>query len=324
MASIVKHKTGYRAQVYIFGLRESKKFRTLREANAWAASRETELRLNANKLPKDKHTLRELLEKYRDEVSPTKKGKIKEVVRINKLLKSSLPIDQPLSSTTSEVLGAWRDSLTISAGSIIRDFSLLSAIFEYARRELKWIEANPIKDVRKPKSPEHRNITITQHQIKLMLKQLGYSPLKPIISISQSVAVCFLLALRSGMRAGELCNLTWDKVHNNYCVLPKTKTVPRDVPLSKKSMKLIHKMHGFDKQSVFNVKTETRDSLFRRARSNAGLTGFTFHDARHTAATWMSRKVDVLTLCKIFGWADTSQALTYYNPKAKDLSSMLD
>ena len=324
MASIVKHKTGYRAQVYIFGLRESKKFRTLREANAWAASRETELRLNANKLPKDKHTLRELLEKYRDEVSPTKKGKIKEVVRINKLLKSSLPIDQPLSSTTSEVLGAWRDSLTISAGSIIRDFSLLSAIFEYARRELKWIEANPIKDVRKPKSPEHRNITITQHQIKLMLKQLSYSPLKPIISISQSVAVCFLLALRSGMRAGELCNLTWNKVHDNYCVLPKTKTVPRDVPLSKKSIKLINKMHGFDKQSVFNVTSETRDALFRRARSNAGLTGFTFHDARHTAATWMSSKVDVLTLCKIFGWADTSQALTYYNPKAKDLSSMLD
>lgn len=324
MASIKPHKDGYRAQVYVAGTRDSQTFRTLREANAWAGARETELRANSKKLPKDKHTLRVLLEKYRDDVSPTKRGERWEVVRINKFIKSTLPIDKPLSECTSEVLGAWRDKQTISAGSIIREFGLLSAIFEYARRELKWIEANPVQDVRKPKSPDHRDITITRKQIKLMLRSFGYSPLKPITSVTQSVAVCFLLALRSGMRAGELCNLTWDKVHDNYCVLPKTKTVPRNVPLSKKAMKLIGKMQGFDKKSVFSITSETRDALFRRARDNAGLDGFTFHDARHTAATWISRKVDVLTLCKIFGWSDTSQALTYYNPKAKDLSVMLD
>jgi integrase len=324
MPSITKHKQGYRAQVYVLGERDSQVFRTLREANAWACMRETELRANAKKSPKDKHTLRELLEKYRDEVSPTKRGETWEVVRINKFLRSNLPIDKPLSICTSEAIGEWRDSLTISAGSIIREFGLLSAVFEYARRELKWIEANPIKDVRKPKSPEHRDITINRHQIKSMLKSFGYSPRLRIASVSQSVAVMFLLALRSGMRAGELCNLTWTQVHENYCVLPVTKTTPRHVPLSKKAVKLLDKMRGFDKKSVFSVTSATRDALFRRARDNAGLSGFTFHDARHTAATWISRKVDVLTLCKIFGWSDTSQALTYYNPKAKDISSMLD
>jgi integrase len=324
MPSITKHKQGYRAQVYVLGERDSQVFRTLREANAWASMRETELRANANKSPKDKHTLRELLEKYRDEVSPTKRGEAWEVVRINKFLRSKLPIDKPLSNCTSETIGEWRDSLTISAGSIIREFGLLSAVFEYARRELKWIEANPVKDVRKPKSPEHRDVTITRPQIKRMLKAFGYSPRLRIDSISQSVAVMFLLALRSGMRAGELCSLSWNQVHDNYCVLPVTKTTPRHVPLSKKAVKLLEKMRGFDKKSVFSVKSATRDALFRRARDNAGLNGFTFHDARHTAATWISRKVDVLTLCKIFGWSDTSQALTYYNPKAKDISSMLD
>lgn len=324
MASIKKYKDGYRAQICILGERDSQVFRTLREANAWASMRETELRSNAKKSPKDKHTLRELLEKYRDEVSPVKRGESWEVVRINKFLRSTLPIDKPLSNCTSEVLGAWRDEQTISAGSIIREFGLLSAIFEYARRELKWIDANPVKDVRKPKSPDHRDITITRKQIKLMLKEFGYSPQLRIDSVSQSVAVMFLVALRTGMRAGELCNLTWDKVHEKYCVLPKTKTVPRHVPLSKKAVKLLNKMRGFDNKSVFSVSSATRDALFRRARDNAGLEGFTFHDARHTAATWMSIKVDVLTLCKIFGWSDTSQALTYYNPKAHDVSSMLD
>jgi integrase len=324
MPSITKHKQGYRAQVYVLGERDSQVFRTLREANAWASMRETELRANVKKSPKDKHTLRELLEKYRDEVSPTKRGEAWEVVRINKFLRSNLPIEKPLSNCTSETIGEWRDSLTISAGSIIREFGLLSAVFEYARREIKWIEANPVKDVRKPKSPEHRDVTITRHQIKRMLKAFGYSPKLRINSVSQSVAVMFLLALRSGMRAGELCSLTWHQVHDNYCVLPVTKTTPRHVPLSKKAVKLLDKMRGFDNKSVFSVTSATRDALFRRARDNAGLSGFTFHDARHTAATWISRKVDVLTLCKIFGWSDTSQALTYYNPKAKDISSMLD
>jgi integrase len=324
MASIKPHKNGYRAQVFVAGERDSQVFRTLREANAWASMRETELRANAKKSPKEKYTLRDLLEKYRDEVSPSKRGEAWEVVRINKFLRSTLPIDKPLSKCTSEAIGEWRDSLTISAGSIIREFGLLSAVFEYARRELKWIEANPIKDVRKPKSPEHRDVTITRHQIKTLLKSFGYSPKLRIASVSQSVAVMFLLALRSGMRAGELCSLTWSQVHENYCVLPVTKTTPRHVPLSKKAVKLINKMRGFDNKSVFSVSSATRDALFRRARDNAGLEGFTFHDARHTAATWISRKVDVLTLCKIFGWSDTSQALTYYNPKAKDISSMLD
>lgn len=212
----------------------------------------------------------------------------------------------------------------IKAGSIIRDLGLLSAIFEHARRELKWIDENPVKDVRKPKSPDHREITITRSQIKSMLRALGYSPQLRISTISQSVAACFLLALRTGMRAGELTNLTWDKVHDKYCVLPVTKTVPRKVPLSRKAVRLINKMRGFDSKSVFSVSAASRDALFRRARDNAGLEGFTFHDARHTAATWMSKKLDVLTLCKVFGWSSTTQALTYYNPKANDISAMLD
>lgn len=98
MASIKPHKQGYRVQVYVKGDRDSAIFRTLREANAWASARETELRTNQTKLPKDKHTLKELLEKYRDEVSIKKRGFRLEIVRINKFLKadSHLPINQSL------------------------------------------------------------------------------------------------------------------------------------------------------------------------------------------------------------------------------------
>ncbi len=49
----------------------------------------------------------------------------------------------------------------------------------------------------------------------------------------------------------------------------------------------------------------------------------TFHDTRHTAATWMAKKVDVITLCKIFGWTDPKMAMVYYNPKASDIADLL-
>lgn len=62
------------------------------------------------------------------------------------------------------------------------------------------------------------------------------------------------------------------------------------------------------------------------ARARAKLEGFTFHDSRHTAATRMAAKpgIDVLTLCKIFGWSNTKQALAYFNPKPSDLAKLLD
>jgi integrase len=326
MASIRPHKLGFRAEVCINSHRESRVFRTKREATTWAAIREGELLDDSNKRLCDLFTLRQLLEQYRDEVSPTKRGERWEFVRINAMLKGSLPIAKTLSHCTTEALGKWRDARMqqVSAGAVLRDIGLLSAIFEYARRELKWVDVNPIKDLRKPRQPDHRDIIISKAQIKALLKTLGYKPHQPIRTVQQSAAACFLLALRTGMRAGELTGLEWNRVFDNYCRLPVTKTTPRDVPLSKKALRIIARMRGFDDDLVFGLKSQTLDALFRRARDRAGLSGFVFHDSRHTAATNIAKKVDVLTLCKIFGWSDPKMAMIYYNPKAADLARMLD
>ena len=82
-------------------------------------------------------------------------------------------------------------------------------------------------------------------------------------------------------------------------------------------------MRGWDDELVFGLKAASLDALFRRYRVQAGLEGFTFHDSRHTAATMLAKKVDVLTLCKIFGWKDTKQSLTYYNPTSSSIAALL-
>lgn len=318
------------------GVRDSATRRTKREAEAWAASRETELRSDALKSPGERHTLADAMRKYAEEVSPTKRGGRWEVIRLDALARdTNLPCSELIVGKVNTThIAIWRDARlrVVKPNTVLREMGLLSAVFETARREWRWIAVNPIRDVRKPSKPAHRKVVITRKQVLLMLNEMGYSPHKPVRSVSQAVAVCFLLALRTGMRAGELCGLTWDKVHHGYCALPKTKTVPRDVPLTSKAMMLIERMRGWDDVLVFGLKAQTLDALFRKYRVQAGLEGFTFHDSRHTAATWIAGRMRshgipaqqaVFDLCKMFGWSNVNQALVYYNPSAADIAKRI-
>jgi integrase len=321
LANITKIKSGYRAQIYYQGHRDSKVCRTKREAEAWAFQRVELLKSKVT----DQHTLGAAIDRYVLEVVPTKRGNNKEHIRFQ-AMKRDMPINLPMADLTPEVIAEYRDKLLkrgLSAGSVLRYIGQLSSMLETARREWRWIAYNPVRDVRKPRAPDHREVTINTRQTRLMLKTLGYSPVKPVRTVSQSCAAAFLFALRSGMRAGEICGLTWTNVHEDYCRLPVTKTKPRDVPLMDKAVRILNRMRGFDDVLVFGIKSQTLDALFRKARVKAGLSGFVFHDARHSAATNLANKVDVLTLCKIFGWTNTSQALTYYNPKVSDIAKRL-
>lgn len=323
MASITPHKTGWRAQVKIMGVRDSATFRTRREAVTWAAARETDLRDAATRPAGERLALREVMLRYQREVTPTKRGARWESIRLDAMLAmAELPLDLPLARIVPDDFNAWRAARlrTVSAGTVLREFGILSAVFETARREWRMIPSNPIADVRKPAQPAHRDRIISRHEIRRMLHAMGHAPCRPPRSVTQAVAVAFLLALRTGMRAGELCGLEWPRVHADYCELPITKTVPRRVPITPKAARLIWQMRGFDVRRVFGLDVRTLDALFRRARANAGLSGFTFHDSRHTAATWMAQQVHVLDLCRIFGWANTSRALTYYNPTASEIA----
>lgn len=325
MASIKPYKDKWRVQLYVAGVRDSATFRLKREAETWAAVRKAEILADKSTPARVKFTFGEALEKYRDEVSPGKRGARWEEIRINAMLvMDSLPVRLPIGEVGTPQMAAWRDARMqqVSAGTVLREIALLSAVFERARTEWKWIDVNPIADLQKPKEPDHRDVLITWPQIRAMLKAMGHSR-GPCKSSSQAAARCFLLALRTGMRAGEICKLTWDRVEADYCVLKVTKTVPRNVPLEPKAKRIVDSMAGWDSTLVFGISPQTLDALFRRYRQRAGLAGFTFHDSRHTAATWMAKRIDVLTLCKMFGWKNPAQAMAYYNPTASDIAKRL-
>lgn len=326
MASIQKTDKGYRAQIKLLGERDSRVFTTRREAVEWSAKREAEIRERAEKPPGDLHTLQEALRKYSDEVSPHKRGERWEQIRLAAFESYRLPINLPISKVTAQHIADFRDarSKKIGPASVLRELSLLASVFESARTEWGWITDNPCRNIRKPASPKHRTRTIHWREMRAMLREMGYDPRARVASMSAAVANCMLLALRTGMRAGELCGLTWDNVHEQHCHLPQTKSDrPRDVPLSTRARRVLDRMRGWDDDLVFGLKTASLDALFRKYRGRAGLDGFTFHDTRHTAATMISKKIDVLDLCKMFGWTDPKMAMVYYNPHASSIAARL-
>lgn len=327
MPSIQKTEKGYRAQVAVKGKRDSQCFPTKREAQQWAAKREMEMRTESSGVSTTK-TLEDAINRYAIEVSPVRKGWRWEMLRLEAFKRSVLPCKLRLPQITPEHIAAWRDARIkdVAPGTVLREVTLLSSVFEMAIREWRWIGSNPVRIIRKPSKPAHRERLITKAEIKAMLRALDYKVGKPAKSVTQAVALCFLAALRTGMRAGELTGLTWDRVHGNYAHLATTKTgVSRDVPLSSKARRIFEMARGFDSELVFGVKSQTLDTLFRRARDKAGLSGFTFHDSRHVAATWMGKsgKVEMLELCRIFGWHDPRHALIYFNPTVRDLAAKL-
>lgn len=327
MSSIKPTKTGWRAQVSINKIRDSNTFRTQKEAKAWASARENELRDQANLPAGDLYTLGDALIRHRNEVSIKKRGVRWEQIRIDAFLRDAeLPINLKMSRITPEHFAKWRDIRlrSVSRGTVLREFGMLSAVIEVARTEWKWIKENPIMDVKKPASPPHRDVLLTRQIIKAQLRALDYSPLRPIQSFSQACALTFLIALRTGMRAGEICGLEWTRVFPDHCKLTATKTTARDVPfVADKVNRLLNRAKGIDRTFVVGISTQTLDALFRKARKKAGLSGFTFHDSRHYAATQLSQMVDTLTLCKIMGWKDPKHALIYYNPTPSMISKML-
>lgn len=330
MASIQKTAKGYRAQVKTLGVRDSQVFPTRREAVEWGARRELQIKEGKTKHPGELHTLLEALRRYAEEVSPTKRGERWEAVRLAAFEKPSyrLPLDLPIIDVTPQHIADFRDvrGAKLKDSSVLRELTLLSSVFETARLEWGWVKHNPCKDIRKPREGKHRERVILWWELRKIFRKMGHRPrAQRIETVSQAVALATLTALRTGMRAGELCGLTWSKVYEAHAHLPVTKNgESRNVPLSRRALELLERAKGWDDERVLGLTTATLDALFRKYRARAGLEGFTFHDTRHTAATMLAKKLHILDLCKMFGWKDPKMAMVYYNPHASTIAALLN
>ncbi|HEX5354327.1 MAG TPA: site-specific integrase [Rhodanobacteraceae bacterium] len=319
MASIKRHGSRWRAQVYVRGRRDSGVFATKAEAAAWALEREAEIAGRKAYTG----TVADVLRKYASDVSPTHRGERWERTRLARLERDPLAA-VPLASLTPAEIATWRDRRlrVVSGASVRREFVLITSALEVARREWGWIRTNPARDVKKPPSPPSRKRRIPPDEIDRLMLAFGLGDGLRANTAMQRTGLAFLFALETAMRAGEILALTETDVHlrERYVRVAQSKNGDaRDVPLSSAAIKILKALPDH----VFAVDPGTRDVLFRRAKVAAEIPDLHFHDARAEAIWRLSRKLDPLELARVVGHRDLRSIMLYYRPTVSELATRL-
>jgi integrase len=303
---------------------QSKSFDLKKDAEKWARQQEHSIDtgLWVDRTEAEKTTLEELLDRYVTEVTPSKRGRDIEVIRIGALKRTALA-RYAVSSITGKLVAQWRDTRLseVSGSTVSRDMTLLSHVFFVAIRE--WgigLHTNPLSLVRKPPQGKPRDRILNDTERAALIVSCGQcrNPwIKPVV----------VFALETAARRGEILSLTSDCIdyQQRTAKLKVTKTgEPRTVPLSPASIVMLKTLPKSLDGRVFPVSVETLKQAYERAVARAGIKDFTFHDLRHDALTRLSKMgFNILELRSISGHTTANMLQRYVSIDAGDLARKL-
>lgn len=329
MASIRQLPSGrWAAEICVQATRESKTFGTRREANAWSHQREHELRTPAAL----RYTVRDMLERYAREESPKKEGADKEKLRIAALLRD-FPLfgDRRLADVSATDIATWRDARlkVVKPGSVARDVRWLRNAFRLARLEWKWMDSYPFDGLRVPADSPARRRVVGWREARMIARNCGYRTGREPRTKVEEVALAMLIAMRTGMRAGEVLSLGRHNVDLERRVARVEHKMqyqtgePRDVPLSRQAARLL-RVHLQARERIFTLDSASLDALWRKVTGRLMVEDLHFHDTRGTALTHLARRVDVMRLAKISGHKNIKTLFErYYRERAEDIARAL-
>lgn len=321
MATLAKRGKRWTAQVFKHGIRKAKTFDTKGQASAWATQTEAEILSGAYRTGTDK-TFLDAIDRYRSDVTPAKKSAKSENYHLNMLMRWPVA-DSRLSDITAADIAQFRDEKlkTLKTGTVRRYVTLVSSIFEYARKEWGWVDENPCSQIKKPSGSKSRDRIFSDDEVAELLRVLNPDGLAT--EIQQTISDVFLFALETAMRANEIVTLEWSSISGRVASLKDTKNGDkRDVALSSAALAILDRRRSFEKP--FPIKQQTLSTLFCVYTQKAGIKGITFHDTRHTAITRMARKLSPFELARMVGHRNLSQTLTYFNETADQIANKLD
>lgn len=326
----------WRAEIEFKGERKAQAgFPTKAEAMGWATKLEAEMRaMSYGRFP-DK-TLAEALDRYGKEVSSGKRSHRYELLTIARTQREFPELcSRVLHKITPDDLDGWMRArlAKVKPGTVQREVNLLRNLWMVAGRVWRWTSLeSPWKFLKTPGKQPARTRRVYWHEVRRIVRALGYITGEPPHNIQSQVAHAFLISLRTGMRSGEVLGLTVDRVNlqtrvariDQHKTLHHTKR-PRFVPFTAQAGRLLAVLCR-EKSSgpLFSLQSASKDALFRKCTKRLGIVGMTFHDARAEALLQLSKRVDVLTLQKVSGHADINQlASAYYRPTPEQVAVSL-
>lgn len=330
-------KVSYQAQVRIQGYPpQSKTFLRKTDAKQWAIQTETEIRtgMTIRKSTASKHTVREMLERYRDNVLIDKANGGKDH-------KTHIAwwIDElghyALSEVTTDLVTRSMDKLKKSKtrlgnppapATVLRYLMALSHAFNVARKQWNWCESSPVENVQRPKVKNERTRYLTDTEREALLHACKNSP-------NADLYLVVLLAISTGMRKGEIMGMRWQDIHTapdqsfTRVHLTKTKndkarsvllTSPALELLEERRTKLLDSLQAKTASGLIFPSSVHEDQPvdlrkpWGSALQAAGIEEFRFHDLRHTTASYLAMNgASLLSISKVLGHQTTKMTERY-------------
>lgn len=340
----------FRVRMTVLGVRIDETFDTLDEARAFRDRKKADLALDPTaklviqsreaKREATRLTLDSLLDRYSREVTPLKKGKRAELLRINKLRRfpvAALPVQ--LIDRTSLCTFLQTGSTEGWSSSTARKYlMLISAVFSTAVKRWGYNLDNPVRTVEVPSNGTGRTRRLEPGEYDRLLTSVKGCR-------SRYIPALFVLAVETAARRGELLKLDWKDVDlkSGTAVLRNTKNnEDRVIPLSSLARQTLKGLPRAIAGPVFPIEEHKARSGFEMARlrarrayekecSEAGkeadpsyLTGLRFHDLRREATTRLfERGFDIMEAASVTGHKTLSMLKRYTNLRAEDLARKL-
>lgn len=299
--TVKKSKTRYRVVVRLKGFpTECATFPRKTDAEKWANKTENDM-LEGRYFKYSEarhHTVSEMIDRYKNDVLPNKSERLRyeRTYQLN-YWKDEIG-EKTLAEATPAVIAEVRDKLANtpargkrkrSNASVNRHLAALSAVFTLAVKEWMWLDDTPMRKVTKLTEPRGRVRFLSDDERKELLTACrdSHEPLLyPLV----------VVALSTGARQGELLSIRWSDVdfQRGLIRLENTKNNERrSVPLTGHAHDLVKDMASvrrIDTDLVFPFKGGKQGVRvpWEKSRAEAKIKDFTFHDLRHTAASYLA------------------------------------
>ena len=300
---------------------KSKTFERKRDAEDWSKIIESEMRRGffTDRSQAERTTLRQLMERYRDDVTPIKRGKVPERSRIKRLIAHPIALLRLTELRSSDFTNYRDERLDEEAApkTVREELMLLTTVFNTARKEWSIPVENCLKDVKKPEAGKYRERRPSAEEEAKLIEACRKSR-------SAGLKQAVVLAIETGMRRGEIAQLTWSQVDLGAHLIRLSHTKngdPRTVPLSVKAENalralLLRDMNG----KVFRFHDSNGiGAAFTRTCKRVGIEDLHFHDLRHEAASRFAPRMPTAVLAKLMGWKTIQMAMRYYKPTDEEL-----
>lgn len=267
-------------------------------------------------------TLGGLLERYRREITPAKRGAETEQRRLRRLIGDPL-ISLTVNKLTSSAIANFRDHrLQGGTRACQYDLVIIRHCLKIAINE--WglmLSANPVDKVKMPPSPPSRKRRLEEGELRL-LGDARHGTRNP------HIWPIIIFAIETGMRRSEILALTWDNIdlERRVAFLPLTKNgSSREVPLSDKGIEVLKEQLPHLTERPFPINANAFRLAWDRLRTRAGLVDFKFHDLRHEALSrFFELGLSIPEVALISGHKDVKMLMRYTHLRAEDLVRKLN